>query len=100
MLNSKEQPMILCESTPLLVQYIPRIKHTRDLIYYHGKYTKTMLYFLHSTSVPSFYIGLALTLFISNGIILILTWISDHINYKFWEEITYPFQNFKDAAVW
>ena len=30
---------------------------------------------------------------------LLLTWISNYINHKMWDEITYPFPNFNGAAV-
>ena len=32
-------------------------------------------------------------LFYKHGLTLILVWISNYINYKVWDEITYPFQN-------
>ena len=30
---------------------------------------------------------------------LLLTWISNHTDYKVWDETTYPFQNFNGANV-
>ena len=30
---------------------------------------------------------------------LLLTWISNHIHYKVWDEITYPFLNFNGATI-
>ena len=32
-------------------------------------------------------------------LILIPAWISNHIHYKMWDEITYPFLNFNSATV-
>ena len=34
-----------------------------------------------------------------HGLILVPVWTSNHIKYKEWNEITYPFPNFNDAAV-
>ena len=37
--------------------------------------------------------------FYSYGLISIPAWISNYINYKEWDEITYPFLNFNGATV-
>ena len=37
--------------------------------------------------------------FNSNGLALILTWISNYIHYKMWDEFTYLFQDFNSSAV-
>ena len=37
--------------------------------------------------------------FYYHGLILIPAWISNHIHYKVWDEITYPFLNFNGATV-
>ena len=34
-----------------------------------------------------------------HGLILIPAWISNYIDYKLWDDITYPFPNFTCAAV-
>ena len=36
----------------------------------------------------------SLATFNSHGLTLILTWIDNYINYKMWDEITYPSPNF------
>ena len=38
-------------------------------------------------------------LFYKHRLTLIPAWINNHINYKVWDKITYPFPNFKGAAV-
>ena len=38
-------------------------------------------------------------LFYQSGLTLIPAGISNHIHYKLWDEITYPFPNFNGAAV-
>ena len=37
--------------------------------------------------------------FYQHGLTLIPAWISNHIHYKMWDEITYPFLNFNGATV-
>ena len=37
--------------------------------------------------------------FYKHGLTLIPAWISNHIHYKVWDEITYPFLNFNGATV-
>ena len=44
---------------------------------------------LLDTRAPFYYYGLT----------LITAWISNHIHYKLWDEITYPFINFNGATV-
>ena len=34
-----------------------------------------------------------------HGLTLIPAWISNHIHYKMWDEITYPFLNFNGATI-
>ena len=37
--------------------------------------------------------------FYEHGLTLIRTWICNHIHYKVWDEITYPFLNFNGVTV-
>ena len=37
--------------------------------------------------------------FYKHGLTLIPAWISNHIHYKVWDEITYPFLNFNGCTV-
>ena len=37
--------------------------------------------------------------FYQHGLTLIPAWICNHIHYKVWDEITYPFLNFNGATV-
>ena len=37
--------------------------------------------------------------FTNDGLTLIPAWISNHIRYKVWDEITYPFLNFNGTIV-
>ena len=37
--------------------------------------------------------------FYQHGLTLIPAWISNHIHYKVWDEITYPFLNFNGASI-
>ena len=41
----------------------------------------------------------ACSLFYLHGLTLIPAWISNHIHYKVWDEITYPFLNFNGCTV-
>ena len=37
--------------------------------------------------------------FYCHWLMLILTWISNHVHYKLWDKITYPIPNFNGAAI-
>ena len=37
--------------------------------------------------------------FYKHGLTLISAWISNHVHYKLWDEITYPFLNFNGCTV-
>ena len=77
--------------------------HTHDAMYMYGYVASTILLNISHILILLIIYELLTTdtydRFYLHGLTLIPAWISNYTHYNVWDEMTYPFLNFKDATV-